>query len=205
MSELLHSRLLSAMEGVEHGFGTRLSDVKLDEMASLRQIHSAECLQAVIAGLTGAGDALITDQPGLAVAIRTADCFPILIADPKRHAVAALHAGWRGTAVGIVVQTIAKMSDRFGTNPIDLHAAIGPGIGECCYQVGEEVGVKFGLKAAGRIDLAAANRQQLIEAGVPETQIEVLGFCTFCDAARFHSWRRDKESAGRMISYIRVL
>jgi hypothetical protein len=92
-----------------------------------------------------------------------------------------------------------------GATPQNVHAAIGPGIGVCCYEVGSEVARQFGLDRDGKIDLAEANRRQLIEAGVPESQIEILDACTCCDPERFHSYRRDKQEAGRMISYIRIL
>jgi polyphenol oxidase len=173
-------------------------------MASVRQIHSARCLVVGEPGCAGEGDALVTAQPGLAVSIRTADCLPVLLADPHKNVVAAIHAGWRGTAGRIVVETIRTMQDRFGTDVRDLLAAIGPGIGECCYRVGEDVRRQFGLNGAGCVDLAGENQRQLIEAGVADSQIDVLRICTFCDA-RFYSWRRDKERAGRMISFIRPI
>jgi len=173
-------------------------------MAGLKQIHSARCLRAAGPGCAGEGDALITNLPGLAISIRTADCFPILLADPRNGAVAAIHAGWRGTASWIVEGTIRQMRVEFGTVPNDVRAAIGPGIGGCCYEVGQEVARQFGRDAAARIDLAEANRAQLIESGVPADQIDVLGLCTFCDPSLFHSYRRDKDRAGRMISYIRA-
>ena len=202
-SEILQSPVLSVLKQFEHGFGTRLSEVSQDGMASLQQIHSAVCLKAESPGSTGRGDALITITPGLAVSVRTADCLPILLADPQTGAAAAIHAGWRGTAARIVMETVANMRNQFGTRPSDLRAAIGPGIGVCCYEVGQEVARQFGLTSAGHIDLAQANRHQLMESGVPEAQIDVLGLCTFCDP-RFHSWRRDRDHAGRMISYIRI-
>jgi YfiH family protein len=173
-------------------------------MASLRQIHSAGVFVADRAGCTGEGDGLVTGTPGVAVSIRTADCFPILLVDPRRKAVAAIHAGWRGTAARIVPTAIDLMTAEFETNPHDLYAAIGPGIGECCYQVGEEVAGRFGLQKAGHVDLALINRGQLVGAGVPEAHIENLDYCTACDAARFYSYRRDKEAAGRMVSFIRI-
>ena len=89
-----------------------------------------------------------------------------------------------------------------GTNPSGMRAAIGPGIGVCCYQVGDEVARQFGLSGTSLLDLAAENRGQLLEAGLAEGHIDLLNQCTFCDPARFHSYRRDKERAGRMISYI---
>jgi YfiH family protein len=173
-------------------------------MASVRQIHSAAVLTADGARVAGEGDALLTSHAGLAVSIRTADCYPILLADQRRRIVAAVHAGWRGTAGRIVANTLAAMHREFGCNPEDVRAAIGPGIGVCCYEVGPEVAQQFGLGQASRIDLAAINRNQLIDAGVPADAIEIMGGCTRCDATLFHSFRRDRAAAGRMISFIRI-
>jgi polyphenol oxidase len=199
---ILQSPILSQLAWIDHGFGTRLAPLSQEGMASLKQIHSAVVLVANQPGCAGEGDALLTNCPGLGLSVRTADCYPILLADTKNRAVAAVHAGWRGAADEIVVKTIAKMRIQFGTSPPDIVAAIGPGIGVCCYQVGAEVAQLFGVEGAGRVDLAAANRCQLTDAGVEEQHIDVLGGCTSCDAARFYSFRREKEQAGRMISYI---
>jgi YfiH family protein len=174
-------------------------------MASLEQIHSAAVLVAERAGSAGHGDALVTNLPGVMVSVRAADCFPILLADARNRAVAAVHAGWRGTAAHIIAGTLREMRERFGTGAADVYAAIGPGIGACCYEVGIEVARQFGLAQAGRIDLAAANRSQLITAGVPAGHIEIMGGCTQCDARRFHSFRRDRDRAGRMISFAGVV
>jgi YfiH family protein len=200
---MLTSPLLGQLDGFEHGFGTRAAPLSQEGMASLKQIHSSVCLVADSPACIGDGDALITNRAGLAVSVRTADCYPILLADPGTASIAAVHAGWRGTAAGVVGETIARMGREFGTRPGDLWAAIGPGIGGCCYQVGEEVARQFGRSSAGHIDLAAVNRNQLLAAGVTPERIDSLGLCTYCDAARFHSYRRDKASAGRMISYIK--
>jgi polyphenol oxidase len=89
------------------------------------------------------GDASITNRPSLLLAIQTADCVPILVVDPQKHAIAAIHAGWRGTLARIAAKTIGKMQMHFGTNPRDLLAAIGPSIGPCCYEVGTEVATQF--------------------------------------------------------------
>jgi hypothetical protein len=187
---------------VKRVFGTRDAPLSQEGMASLNQIHSGLVLIAREAGCAGDGDALVTDQPGLALSIRTADCYPILLASPK--AVAAIHAGWRGTDARIVERTITRLHTEYSVEPREIFAAIGPGIGACCYQVGVEVARRFGLDRAGKLDLAAENLGQLLGAGVPRPQIEVSGQCTFCDPARFHSYRRDGEAAGRMISYIRI-
>jgi YfiH family protein len=201
---ILTSRLLESMGWLEHAFGTRNGPLSQDGMAGLRQIHSATCQIADQAGWAGEGDALLTRAPGIPVSIRTADCFPILLADPVHRAVAAVHAGWRGTAAGVATATLHKMRESFDSDPRDVFAAIGPGIGACCYEVGEEIAGRFGMKAAGRLDLAAHNLRQLVEAGIPHSQIETLGACTFCNAERFHSWRREGARAGRMISYIGI-
>jgi len=173
-------------------------------MATLRQIHSNRVLAVDRPGLAGEADALVTRTPGLALSIRTADCYPILIADPRSRSIAAIHAGWRGSAGRVVAETIAKMRADLGCDPRDLHAAIGPGIGMSCYEVGEEVARHFGLEGRVKIDLAAINGRQLIESGVPEAHIHSVGRCTRCEPEVFHSYRRDGDRAGRMISFITV-
>ena len=190
---------------MEHGFGTRSSVVDQDSMASLKQIHSSVVFAADGVGCAGEGDALVTRERGLAVSIRTADCFPILLADPVRRSVAAVHAGWRGTAASVVLSSLGRMKSEFGTDPRDVFAAIGPGIGSCCYEVGLEVAQRFGKGEAGRLDLAAENRAQLIAAGLRPERIDAVGGCTFCHPAQFFSWRRDQDRAGRMISFIRAI
>jgi YfiH family protein len=198
------SPLLSKFSWIEHGFGTRLDMIDQDTMASLDQIHSARILRADRSGRAGSADALLTNTPDLAISIRTADCLPILLADPRHRALAAVHAGWRGSAEQIVCRTIDEMRSEFDTSPQEIVAAIGPGIGKCCYEVGEEVGRKFGLDSAGKIDLAAINREQLMNSGVRTSQIDTLDACTMCDTERWWSYRRDREAAGRMISWIRI-
>jgi len=202
---VLTSPLLDGLPWLEHGFGTRAGPLTQEGMVSLKQIHSSLSLVADRPeGCVGEGDALITAEPGRTVSVRTADCFPILLADPRHRAVAAVHAGWRGTAARVVIETLRRMRVEFGTEPSDLWAAIGPGIGACCYHVGADVARRFGMDGAGRLDLAAENIRQLAEAGVQPVRIDHLQACTSCDAERFHSWRRDHHEAGRMISFIAV-
>jgi len=192
------------LDWLEHGFGTRNAVLDQAAMASLKQIHSDISFTAEKPGCVGEGDALVTRVLGVAVSVRTADCFPILLADPQTRAVAAVHAGWRGTATGVVRASLARMHDEFGTKPENVYAAIGPGIGPCCYEVGTEVARLFGLPEAGKLDLAVENRTQLIAAGIRPDRIELVGGCTFCNPTHFFSWRRDHDPAGRMISFIRV-
>jgi len=195
---------LSAIPHLLHGFGTRdtLGWPTLPT-ATVRQVHSNRVVFADGPAVHGEADALITDQPGFVLAVRTADCVPILIADPAHHAVAAVHAGWRGTVGGVVRATLAEMVCRFDTQPDTVAVAIGPAIGACCYEVGAEVAVQFGQSAEKyHIDLAQENLEQLVAAGVSRNQIAAIGRCTRCEPALFHSFRRDREQSGRMVSAI---
>jgi YfiH family protein len=206
MAAYITSSMLVPLRWVQHGFGTRFV---ISELHSLRQIHSNRVLIADRPGLLGEGDALVTNLPNLDISVRTADCYPILMADVRNRAVAAVHAGWRGTAAQIVGKTLERMKAEFGTSPNDVFAAIGPGIGACCYEVGQDVARQFSSTAVlnlarTHLDLAFENRKQLEASGVQPQNIETLGVCTFCDAERFFSYRREKERAGRMTSFIRI-
>jgi YfiH family protein len=192
--------MLREISWLEHTFGTRHSLLPTDRLALLKQVHSARVLRASSPGIIGEGDALITDSPGLMIAVRTADCIPILMADRRRKIVAAVHAGWRGTVSRVAVAALGEM----GSKPEDVVIVIGPGIGVCCYEVGSEVARHFGSAERRNIDLAAANRQQLIAEGVPAANITDLRECTKCLPERYHSFRRDGAAAGRMISAIGI-
>jgi len=200
-------RELDSLDWLVHGFGTRVADIpeRFGGLATLKQIHSARCVAAAgRTGVLGQGDALLEDTVGSVVAVKTADCIPVLLIDDRQRAVAAVHAGWRGTAAHIVEAAIEGMRARFGTLPADLRAAIGPGIGECCYEVGPEVAEQFGRHGRAHIDLGGANRRQLLDAGVTPERIYTSNLCTKCQPAEFHSFRRDKEAAGRMYSFVGI-
>ena len=195
---------LDELNWLVHGFGTRNADIpaRFQKLATLKQIHSAECVTAAgRAGVLGKGDALIESTPGTVVAVKTADCVPVLLIDPVHRAVAAVHAGWRGTVAGIVPGAVAAMGERFGSRAADLYAAIGPAIGKCCYEVGGEVAAQFGERGRACIDLTGANRRRLVDAGVTPLRIYASNLCTKCLGEDFHSFRRDAESAGRMYSF----
>lgn len=172
-------------------------------------------------------DALITNVPGTAISVRTADCIPVLLYDPVNKAIAAVHDGWRGTVQRLSQKVIAEMHKRYGTNAKDLKAVIGPGIGPDSFQVGQEVADEFqnagfpmemilqdcGPKAptadnpmAGglHIDLWTANRWLLEEAGVSSANIQVTGICTYKNIDRFFSARREGTKCGRIINCIRL-
>lgn len=194
-----------ALPWLVHGFGTRGADIpsKFDRLATLKQIHSADCVAAEgRSGVLGQGDALLEQTQGSVVAVKTADCIPLLLLDEDHRAVAAVHAGWRGTAARIARRAVEAMQTRFGTAPDRLYAALGPGIGACCFEVGPEVAEQFGREGRVHIDLEEENRKQLLEAGVTPRRIYASNLCTMCEAEEFHSFRRDRERAGRMFSFI---
>ena len=204
---------LEQLGWLDHGFGTRDSSSwpNTDRLTKVRQIHSARVLRADHPGDFGEGDALITNQAGVVLSVRTADCLPILIADSRNRAVAAAHAGWRGVTQEIVVKTLEAMQEAYSSRPEDLTVAIGPGIGVCCFEVGPEVTEQFlryfpdGGLTRGRtnIDLAETIHRQLGRNGVTMRQIGTAGLCTLCQPG-FHSYRRDREAAGRMVTTISI-
>jgi len=201
---VFHADALSAVPNLEHGFGTRNAEGwPALPAATVRQVHSGRAVFAAGPGVHGEADALITSLAGFVLSVRTADCVPILIADPANHAVAAVHAGWRGTVSGILSKALEAMANRFGTAPQEALVAIGPAIGPCCYEVGPEVAVQFGHPAENtHVDLIEANRQQALSSGVSVRHITVLGRCTLCEATLFHSYRRDREQSGRLVAAI---
>ena len=155
-------------------------------------------------------DALATDLPGVLLGVKTADCVPVVIGDPRTGACAAVHAGWRGTLAGIVRHALARMSEEFGTRPEDVRAAIGPAALACCYEVGPEVVEAFREKVKnadalftptdeGRalVDLHRANLEQLADSGVRRERVHTLPLCTICRPEDFFSYRRDKKLQGR--------
>lgn len=197
-------RELDVLPWLIHGFGTRHNDIPaaFSNLATVKQVHSAVCVAAEgRSGVLEQADALLEDRPGCVVAIKTADCIPILLVDERHRAVAAVHAGWRGTVARIASAAIDAMGARFGSQPQDLHAAIGPAIGPCCYEVGPEVAAQFGEQGRAHISLPGANRAQLLEAGVTPERIYASNLCTMCLSEEFHSFRRDAGGAGRQYSF----
>lgn len=270
---MLRAKNLSRMRWLRHGFTTRAAGDMRQRAAQRRLCHALRaagqrsgwqwsgleqvhgCLVWGNAAPDGvawsragepAGDGRFTDQPGRLLAIRTADCVPILLADPDGRVVAAVHAGWRGTVQHVAATAVGEMRRALGVRPEHLYAAIGPSIRGCCYQVGREVVEAFrsqfayadelfqpaepdpvrsrypmlfmtgappghpydprwNSERAVCLDLALANQRQLVSAGVPEAQIEVLPYCTYCHSRQFYSYRREGEAAGRMAAVIGIL
>ena len=195
-----------------HGFGTRSGSPKAD--VTLRQIHSDHVFNA--RGLEDRereGDALVTNETGRSIGVRTADCVPILLLDRQNRAVGAVHAGWRGTVAGILRCAIEKMKADFGSAPADLHAAIGPCIRDCCYEVGAEVARQFApyfpewepVGNSRTVDLPEANRRQMEKAGLNSNYIFDCKLCTACVSTEFFSYRREPENPGRLLAVIERL
>ena len=226
-------------------------------VVALRQIHSdivhvihslnqspagTESQGSIASEAAPQGDALITREPGVLLVVQTADCIPILLADSRRQVIAAIHSGWRGTVRRIAAKALGRMQMEFGTKPEDVIAALGPGIGQPCYEVGTEVAAEFHaqfpnarewfegpfdqladsdsdpnwlpwltMKPPGHapppprahLDLIAANRAILEEAGIPQRNISSSGFCTACRSDLFFSFRKER-TTGRMIAAIGI-
>jgi uncharacterized protein, YfiH family len=179
-----------------------------------RYVHAvgaAEAGDALVMGAPCDCDGLMTDAAGVALMIFSADCLPILLYDPHKRAVAAVHAGWRGTAAQIAAEAVRRMGEVYGTRPGDVHAAIGPGISACCFETDADVPEAMPwaaehIKTIGAqrfsVDLKAANRQTLMALGVPSAQIAVSGDCTMCRADLFWSHRKVGGQRGSMAAVI---
>jgi YfiH family protein len=200
------------------------------ELVAIRQVHGA-VVQVIEAGhgpLTSdegrgllEGDGLVTAVPGLLLAVQTADCVPVLVADVRQRVVGAFHAGWRGTVARIAELGVGTMRERYGCAAEDLVAAVGPSIGPCCFAVGNEVKAEFAREFAygGELfrekaaqmygDLWEANRRQLVEAGVRPEKVTVLGECTACARVggerKYFSHRAEGGVTGRMLGVIGVV
>ena len=221
--------LFDRLPGIAHGFTVRGS-IAADAVAeaagrplpieTLRQVHGAEVrLLDDRAPLFGEGpdrpqgDALLTRRTDVAIAVAVADCVPILFADPDSGWVGAVHAGWRGTAAGVLRAAIGRFAGA-GGRPDHLRIALGPSIGPCCFEVGEEVvealgrtdpGVASSVRRAGgkpRVDLIALNRRQAIAAGVRAEHVAAAGLCTVCETDLLESYRRSRGAPGRMVGFI---
>ena len=196
----------------------------LSEMVFAQQVHGPVVGRVGVADRgrgTGIGepsvpatDALITAEPGVYLALTFADCVPMLFYAPGRRVVGIAHGGWRGTLAGIAAQAVRAMTAEFGVDPGDLRVGIGPSIGPCCYEVGEDVLsiARQTLPQPGRaivdrlprrhLDLWESNQQMLVSAGVDRWHVEVAGACTVCHRDRYFSHRGDSGHSGRFAAVI---
>jgi hypothetical protein len=216
VSRFLEHELLAA-RAARHGFGLR-GAAEPAGVRRPRQVHG-RAVARLRAGdePLGEADAVVCDAPGARVAVVTADCVPILLASPGARAVAAVHAGWRGLAAGVIEAAVGALEE-LGVRGAELVAAVGPHVGVCCYEVDAPVldalRRRFGAALAeaarptrpshARVDLGALARAELLRWLPPEAVGGFAGACTRCDAERFESHRRDGPRAGRMLHWIRV-
>lgn len=226
-------------DGIGHFFGTRghteslAFDVgvparysgarKHGWLLSVKQVHGTDAL-VVDRPLTesdqfsGGWDALMTDQPGVTVAVRTADCVPVLVHDPRRRVVAAIHVGWRGAVAGITSKTLKLMATRFKSMPSDLRVSIGPSAGPCCYEVDDPVLDQLRMTLPdwesvvqdyrghrARLDLKSMIRRQVERQGVLAPSVSTVNLCTICQDQLFYSYRREGRVNGTMLSGITLL
>jgi polyphenol oxidase len=210
-------------EAVQENRRRLLSALGLARLFMIRQVHGNQvvCIgegqgPESLEGVTG--DALITDQPGAALGVFSADCVPLLFADPETGACGTAHAGWRGVVAGVAGATVAAMAAAFGTRPAALRVAMGPAIGPCCFEVGDEVVAAFearhpgarglgvvveGKGARAHIDLKRSLALELQHVGIPAAQLDAGPECTLCDPqARFYSYRRDNTRTGQHMAVI---
>jgi YfiH family protein len=200
---------------------TRAFDVAQEALVTVRQVHGSDILviddtnEDYSHFLSLESDAIITNQTGVMIGVCVADCAPILLMDPDKRVIAAVHAGWQGTAAGLVSKTVAGMRSLFDCNPKSLKAAIGPCIGKCCYEVDAPVKQAFNQSTVPwdactephgegkwRLDLAVANRELLLAAGVPAGSIQTSDMCVSCHRELFFSYRRDGGETGRQMGFI---
>jgi YfiH family protein len=170
-------------------------------IAFVGAVHGAEVVRADEPGVYEGVDGLVTERPGLALFASYADCYPIVLYDPRQRAAGLVHAGWRGTLGGVAASAVRAMENEFGSRPAELLAGIGPGICGACYEVGPEVAKRFPEAVRrshgdGRwlLDLAEANRWQLEAAGVRRARIQIHGACTR-ETSYLPSHRRSPDGA----------
>ncbi|MBI3592474.1 MAG: peptidoglycan editing factor PgeF [Nitrospirae bacterium] len=194
----------------------KLFDISLDTIYMPVQKHTDKVLVLDYDLEPKVADAVVTNRKDIFIGIKVADCVPVLLYDRKMHVIGAVHAGWRGTAAGILGKTIETMMKRFYSSPSDILVAVGPGIRWCCYEVGYEVIEAVTKGTGGRdyykkkgekyfIDLPTANRHQAISSGVLPENTWVTDECTFCLPEKYYSYRFAKGTTGRQCGVIGIV
>jgi len=203
-------------DDIEHVVANRIAflnklDISPNGVVCMDQIHS-DTVMTVSTEDAGRGfyshensisacDAIVTSCKGLTLSVMTADCVPVLLWDEQSSVIAAAHAGWKGTAKNIVQKTVSAMVE-LGASVQNIHAYIGPSIGECCYEVGADTANACGCHGKTSLELKEINRAQLLTSGINEQNIEQSHLCTSCDNEHFFSYRRENGCKGRFMSVI---
>lgn len=221
---------LNALPRVLHGFivkspnpsslsGSRVPGKLLKKISrheatpiSLSQIHRDECV--TITSRDGlkrryVGDALLTDRNDVLISVAVADCLPVFLVNPKRRIIGMIHAGWRGTLLGVASRTLEEAKRGFGGDPAEFTVLLGPCIRSCCYRISDDVAILFDPDCVNRspdgqarLDLVRANLKQLADSGVKEDRIFATTVCTCCEQELLYSYRREKDECGRMIGFL---
>jgi YfiH family protein len=184
------------------------------ELVSLQQVHGDECV--ILRSTTRLkkrykGDAILTNRNDVFISVQVADCLPIFLLDERKGVIGLVHAGWKGTLLGISRRIVEEARHSFGCRPGDLIILFGPCIQSCCYEVSENLAVLFDPECVnhskdGRfaLDLSCANRQQFLSCGVKAHRIFAVERCTFCESEMLYSYRREGENSGRMIGFLGI-
>lgn len=186
------------------------------DVCAFHQVHGDRVLDGAPAWFSAEADAAVTQRDDVLLVVSSADCVPLLFHDPAKGVVGAAHCGWKGTSARLAGKVVAAMAERYGSDPADVRAVIGPSIRGGCYQVGSEVVERFvdagfpddcwrpdpEVGERYLLDLPAANSWALAQAGVAAAHVTDLGLCTHCDAQRFYSHRRDRGVTGRHWAYV---
>lgn len=184
----------------------------VNEVGFLNQIHSDKIYN--YNGIVHTGDGIISNKRKIALGVFTADCVPVLLFDKKNKVISAVHSGWKSTIKDIVIKTLDKMKNEYNTDMKDIVAYIGPHNRECCYEIGQEVAYEFqncslynnlDIIKDSKLSLEKCIIRQLESKGVLISNINTTNICTYCSGEyELHSYRRGKDSSGRMFSFIYI-
>jgi len=216
---VITSPLLTTIPGLFHGFGTRSTEDPVPGLLTVKQVHGTyvyylgEDREIEKPGY----DILMTHKRGTAIGIKTADCLPVLMVEPEKGIIAAVHAGWKGTLSGVLKKAVTEMIKR-GGDVTKMAASLGPAISGSCYEIEKDVAGLFEKEFSNTapflkrksetkwlLDLAELNRVHLLDLGVRPERIDRIDLCTHCRGDLFPSYRRDGKGAGRMVSFIKLL
>ncbi len=214
---MIQSNLFSQIPHLKHGFGSRYDAPLEGEVIMSQQVHEDRIflVDAAKSQRVQGYDAFLTQEEGISLCIKTADCLPVLMIDPMTRTIAAVHSGWRGSAKNIVVKTLHEMIS-LGADPEAILVASGPHMRGTCYEVDAVVWNAFPAESRESyfmpsekeghyfFDNALYNHHQLIGQGIRPENIDVLDRCTFCEPEEFFSYRREKDQAGRLLNWIRL-
>jgi YfiH family protein len=181
----------------------------------LEQVHSKRILavrkRSALKGIeTKRCDGILTDVSRIVLTVKVADCVPIFLVDPERRISGLIHAGWKGTLLGIAKEGVRQASQIFGCSPENLIVVLGPCIGACCYQVSDSLAILFPRDCLDftqngiNLDLVKANLKQLLQSGVRREKIFSSNLCTFCKPELFYSYRRDKDNRKKMTAFTAI-